>query len=105
MIIKIKQGYVKYRSVNKSKYRLFELERIFVSLEYRRKCYASKLFKRMESNIKGYRKLFLTTHASNKVAHKFYEKMGMKMEAILPDHYYDGVVEIVYSKKGEKNGK
>ncbi len=36
------------------------------------------------------RELFCTTHASNKIAHKFYEKRGMKIEAVLPNHYYEG---------------
>ncbi len=44
-----------------------------------------------------YRKLFVTTHASNLKAKRFYEKMGMEFEVRLPNHYYKVEDEIIYS--------
>lgn len=96
MRIDIKQGFIKYKMIGDSKHELFELKRIEIYPGYYRKGYATKLFKKMLNKI-VFRKLFCTTHASNKVAHKFYEKMRMKMEAVLPNHYYKGESEIVYS--------
>lgn len=43
------------------------------------------------------RKLYLLTHADNKEAHAFYEKVGFKHETTLKDHYYRGKDEFVYS--------
>ena len=43
------------------------------------------------------RKLYLLTHEENKLAHKFYEKVGFKHETTLSDHYYKDVNERVYS--------
>ena len=105
-IINIKQGTLRFRRIGTEKfYGLYELERIEVYKKYKRKGYGEKLFKTMISDINAFsetinmpfRKLFCTTHASNKAAHRFYEKMGMKMEAVLPDHYYKGEPELIYS--------
>ena len=40
---------------------------------------------------------YLLTHEENKLAHKFYEKVGFKHETTLSDHYYKDVNERVYS--------
>jgi len=98
MKITIKQGFIEFRRVDKPKYSLFELERVEVNEQYQRRGHGCKLFNMMIEKIKPYRKLFCTTHASNKIAHRFYEHMGMKMEAVLPNHYYRGEPEIVYSQ-------
>lgn len=92
-----KEGFIKFRRVGKYKHGLFELERIEVNTKYLREGRGTILFEKMLRRIDGFRKLFCTTHASNKEAHEFYENMGMKMEAVLPNHYYDGESELVYS--------
>lgn len=43
------------------------------------------------------RKLYLLTHADNKKAQAFYEKMGFKHETTLKEHYYKDKDEFVYS--------
>ena len=43
------------------------------------------------------RKLYLLTHADNKDAHTFYEKIGFKHETTLKQHYYKDKDEFVYS--------
>ena len=97
MIIKVKQGFIKFRKIGKKKHGLYELIRIEVYDKYKRQGVGKALFVMMLNKIVNYRKLFCTTHTSNKVAHKFYEKMGMKMEATLPNHYYEGEPEMVYA--------
>ncbi len=90
-------GYVTWRYVGKpKKHKLVELIRIEVDKKYRKEGIAESLFKRMLKRIK-FRKLFLTTHASNYEAHKFYEKMGMELETEFISHYYYGENEWVYS--------
>jgi len=44
-----------------------------------------------------FRKLFLTSHTSNTVAHSFYKQMGMDYEATLYSHYYNYEGEDVFS--------
>ena len=97
MIIKIKQGFIKFKRIGKLKHSLFELERIEVYPRYQKRGYGYKLFNMMLKRIISYRKIFCTVHVSNKTAHKFYEAMGMKMEAVIPNHYYNNEPEIVYS--------
>ena len=89
-------GFITWRNVGKPKHKLVEVTRVEVSPKHRIRGVASSLFKRMLKKIE-FRKLFLTCHASNYTAHKFYEKMGMKLETKLKDHYYDGENEWVYS--------
>ena len=96
MKIKIKQGFIEFRRVGKLHHALFELTRIEVYPQYFRQGYGSLLFVKMLERIK-FRKLFCTTHVSNKVAHKFYERHGMEIEAVLPNHYYVNESELVYS--------
>ncbi|MDP6265636.1 MAG: GNAT family N-acetyltransferase [Candidatus Woesearchaeota archaeon] len=87
------------------KHRLCELDRIAVLPEYRGKGIAKKLFDTLVKDAKAYykknnsklRKLYLLTHADNKRAHKFYEKLGFKHETTLKDHYYKNKDEFVYS--------
>ena len=78
------------------------MDRIAVVSDHRGKGIAKELFNRLvedaNKELNGkLRKLFLFTHASNKRAHKFYEKLGMKHEATLKDHFYKGEDEWVYS--------
>lgn len=87
------------------KHGLVELDRIAVLPEYRGKGIAKGLFhglitsadNELKNRGKKLRKLFILTHASNKRAHKFYEKMGLKHETTLKDHYYEDEDEWVYS--------
>lgn len=88
------------------KHELAELDRIAVLPTYRGRGIGKALFNALikEANEEykkyGYRlrKLYLLTHASNKNAHEFYEKLGMKLEAVLKNHFYDNEDEYVYSK-------
>ena len=89
-------GYITWRMVGKPKHKLIEMTRIEVDKKYQNQGVATDLFKRMLKRIQ-FRKLFLTTHASNHKAHKFYEKMGLKYETTLKNHYYDGEDEYVFS--------
>ena len=87
------------------KHQLCELDRIAVLPEYRGKGVARKLFDALIKDAKAYykknnsklRKLYLLTHADNKRAHKFYEKLGFRHETTLKEHYYKGRDEFVYS--------
>lgn len=87
------------------KHQLCELDRIAVLPEFRGKGIAKKLFNGLVSDAKAYykkhnkklRKLYLLTHADNKRAHKFYEKLGFKHETTLKEHYYKNKDEFVYS--------
>ena len=87
------------------KHGLTELDRIAVSVEYRGKGISRLLFNALIEEVgkfyasKGcrFRKLYLLTHESNKRAHSFYEKIGLRHETTLRDHYYDGEDERVYS--------
>lgn len=87
------------------KHELAELDRIAVLSDYRGKGVARELFnkliehanKELKKHNKKLRKLFLMTHSSNKRAHKFYEKLGMKHESTLKDHFYKQEDEFVYS--------
>ena len=99
MIIKSYKGFIEYKMIGKDKHRLYELMRIEVLPKFRQKGNGERLFNILIKILekKKFRKLFCTTHPSNKIAHKFYEKMGMSPEAILPDHYYKGEPEIVYA--------
>jgi ribosomal protein S18 acetylase RimI-like enzyme len=88
------------------KHGLCELDRIAVLPDHRGKGIAKELFDGLVADAKEFyeskksklRKLILLTHASNSRAHAFYEKMGMKKEAVLPTHYYDNEDEWVYSR-------
>lgn len=88
------------------KHGLCELDRIALLPEYRGEGVAEKLFdalveearKWFEKRNSKLRKLIILTHAENERAQKFYEKMGLKHEATLRDHYYKGKDEFVYSR-------
>lgn len=87
------------------KHELAELNRIAVLPENRGKGAAQQLFLKLAEEAKkfyetnGYklRKLYLLTHASNKRAQAFYEKLGFKHETTLKNHYYKAEDEYVYS--------
>ncbi len=90
-------AYISFRRVGKPKHKLFELTKIDVSKKYRRISLATRLFNNMIKKIKP-RKLFVTTHASNKKARKFYRSVGMKLETTFHDHYYEGEDEMIYTR-------
>ena len=87
------------------KHQLCELDRIAVLPAYRGKGIARQLFEALVKDAKKYykkhnsklRKLYLLTHADNKRAHTFYEKLGFKHETTLKQHYYKNKDEFVYS--------
>lgn len=87
------------------KHGLAELDRIAVLPDFRGKGIAKQLFSSLiddckkfyKENKSKFRKLMLLTHASNKRAHKFYKKMGLKHETTLKKHYYKDEDEWVYS--------
>ena len=87
------------------KHQLCELDRIAVLPEYRGKGLARQLFNALIKNSKAFykknksklRKLYLLTHAGNKRAQRFYEKLGFKYETTLKQHYYSDQDEYVYS--------
>ena len=98
-------GLVSYFFHGLPKHELIELDRIAVLSEFKGQDIARQLFKALvrdankklsESN-KRLRKVFLLTHESNVIAHKFYEKIGMTYETTLKDHFYKGKDERVYS--------
>ncbi|MBU0980862.1 MAG: GNAT family N-acetyltransferase [Nanoarchaeota archaeon] len=85
---------------------LYELYHIGIIQDARGKGVANKLFKAMEEEAAAFfksqgfrvRKLFIMTHDDNVRAHRFYEKMGAKKDAVLKSHYYPDKDEVVYSK-------
>ena len=87
------------------KHQLCELDRIAVLPQYRGKGVSKKLFNALVKDAKSHykknksklRKLYLLTHAENKRAQKFYEKLGFRHETTLKQHYYKDVDEYVYS--------
>ncbi|MCK5283524.1 MAG: GNAT family N-acetyltransferase [Nanoarchaeota archaeon] len=87
------------------KHGLAELDRIAVLPDFRGKGIARDLFNGLIEDAKKFykenksklRKLYLLTHADNKRAHKFYEKMELSHETTLKKHYYDEKDEWVYS--------
>lgn len=84
---------------------LAELDRVAVIPEQRGKGVGKILFEHMILDAKAFyvakghklRKVFLMTHDDNYRAQSFYLKMGMRREALLKNHYYDGRDEAVYS--------
>lgn len=87
------------------KHGLIELDRIAILPDFRGKGISKQLFQSLitdskeefKKKNKELRKLFLLTHASNERAHRFYEKMGLKHETTLKNHYYKDEDECVYS--------
>ncbi len=87
------------------KHRLAELHRIVLLPESRGKGRGRALFSALKKDAdKEYgkyglklRKLYLLTHAGNKAAHAFYERVGFRHEAILRSHYHKAEDEWVFS--------
>jgi len=87
------------------KHMLAELDRIVLLPESRGKGVGKHLVEALKKDAdkeygkKGFklRKLYLLTHADNKDAHAFYEKVGFKHETTLKKHYYKDKDEFVYS--------
>jgi ribosomal-protein-alanine N-acetyltransferase len=98
-------GIVSWMSHGLMKHGLTELDRIAVMPEYRGKGVSKQLFDGLVADArKEYkkvsgklRKLYLLTHATNTIAHRFYERMGLRHETTLKNHYYNGENERVYS--------
>ncbi|MBD3310128.1 GNAT family N-acetyltransferase [Candidatus Woesearchaeota archaeon] len=98
-------GLVSWQMHGLPKHQLAELDRIAVVPEFKGKGTAKALFDFMKSEMeKEYlskgsrlRKIYLLTHASNKRAQRFYEKLGFFKETVLKDHFYQGEDELVYS--------
>lgn len=84
---------------------LAELDHIAVLPSHRRQGIATKLFNESIKQLKQFyaqkgfkfRKYFLLTHADNLAAHSFYQKLGLKKEAVLKKHFYEDKDEFVYS--------
>ena len=99
-------GIVSWAMKGLPRHGLAELDRIAVSLEFRGKGVAKKLFDFVESEAREFysakgenlRKLFLFTHEDNERAISFYTKMGLEKDAVLKNHYYDNKNELVLSK-------
>lgn len=87
------------------KHMLTELDRIVLLPESRGKSIGKQLFEALKKDADNeykkhgfkLRKLYLLTHADNKDAHTFYEKIGFKHETTLKQHYYKDKDEFVYS--------
>tara|TARA_Y100000310_G_C20659170_1_gene803686 strand:- start:877 stop:1347 length:471 start_codon:yes stop_codon:yes gene_type:complete len=87
------------------KHQLCELDRIAVLKDYQGKGLGKQLFQALIENAKKeyqkhkqtLRKLYLLTHADNEQAQTFYNKLGMKHEATLKEHYYKDKDEFVFS--------
>jgi|SRR3989338_4127914 len=87
------------------KHQLCELDRIAVLPEHRGKGIAKGLFNELVKDAKAFykknnsklRKLYLLTHHDNVRAHNLYEKLGLKHETTLKEHYYKNKDELVYS--------
>jgi len=99
-------GFASWRMHGLPKHQLCELDRIAVLPEVRGKGVAKELFnalaKEADESYKKHgfrlRKLYLMTHADNKRAHSFYEKMGLTHETMLKSHFYHDKDEAVFSK-------
>ncbi len=87
------------------KHMLAELDRIVVLPESKGKGVGKALLEELKKDAdNGYkkhgfrlRKLYLLTHADNKDAQSFYEKIGFRHETTLKKHYYKDKDEFVYS--------
>lgn len=87
------------------KHQLVELDRISVLPEYKGRGVADKLFEFLKKdaenfyNSKGFklRKIYLCVHSTNLRAQHFYRKIGFSYEALLINHYYNGVDEMIFS--------
>lgn len=88
-----------------SKHGLCELDRILVSKDARGEGLGKKLLDALIKDASEFyskfggslRKLYLLTHADNKKAQGFYEKIGFKHEVTLKEHYYSCKDEFMYS--------
>ena len=88
------------------KHMMAELDRILITKAARGKGLGKKLVDALIKDANeaygkaGFklRKLYLLTHADNKEAQEFYEKIGFKHETTLKEHYYKGRDEFVYSR-------
>ncbi|MEW6357100.1 MAG: GNAT family N-acetyltransferase [Planctomycetota bacterium] len=98
-------GFASWSVRDLPKHELAEINRMAVHAEHRGKGIGNSLFYYLVQDAKRYyheqgfklRKVFCTVHASNEAGRAFFEKMDMKLEAALKDHYYQGVDECIYS--------
>ncbi len=87
------------------KHGLCELDRIAVLPEERGKGVGAMLFDALLKDAENFfllndsqlRKIFLFTHENNSTATDFYKKLGFTKEAVLKNHYYKGINEVVFS--------
>ncbi|MFH1133871.1 MAG: GNAT family N-acetyltransferase [Nanoarchaeota archaeon] len=99
-------GLVSWVMHGRPKHGLYELYHIGLLPQYFGTGVAQQLYTSMEVDAQAFfeshgskaRKLIIMTHDTNARAHRFYEKMGAKKEAVLPRHYYDDKDEHVFSK-------
>lgn len=98
-------GFVSWREHDRPYHELAELHAIAIDDSLKGKGLSKLLFDKLVQEMNEFyagfgnslRKLYLMTHANNARAIRFYEKMGFKKEAVIPNHYYDGVNELVLS--------
>jgi putative acetyltransferase len=96
-------GFVTWREYDRPYHELAELQAIAIDDSLKGKGLAKKIFNELVKEINAFyakygfslRKLYLMTHATNARAIRFYEKMGFKKEIAIPNHYYNGVDELV----------
>lgn len=99
------KGLVTWKMHGTPKHGLCELNRIVVLPGSRNNGVGKLLFDALVKDAETFflmngeklRKIFLFAHESNEVAEKFYRSVGFTKEAVLKDHYYDGVNEVVFS--------
>jgi len=98
-------GLATWRMHDVPKHQLAELHKIAVLDEFKGKGLSQKIFQELVKDMQDFynsrgqklRKLYVMGHANNERAMKFYKKLGFKKEAVLPNHYYAGIDEIVLS--------
>jgi len=98
-------GMISWKMHGTPKHGLCELNRIAVLPHMRKNGAGRALFEALQKDAENFflvndsqlRKIFLFSHETNDSAKKFYESIGFRKEAVLQNHYYDGVNEAVYS--------
>ncbi len=98
-------GLISWKMHGTPKHGLCELNRIAVLPHMRKNGTGRALFEALQKDAENFfitngsqlRKIFLFSHETNDGAKKFYESIGFRKEAVLQNHYYEGVDEAVYS--------
>lgn len=83
-----------------------EEDRVWIEIlgvldEYRRYGYGRKLIEHVSqiTQIKQKRIMFVDVDKSNKIARKFYERVGFEKVGSMRKYYYDNTTAIVYAKE------